>query len=130
MNAPYELIVVEKLKNLSKLSKVTRRVTQSIRRSIGSWNYRYWLTRLEQQCEQNRVSFRTVSPAYTSQKCSGCGHTDRSNRNGEKFRCQSCGLTDNADINAARNILERFLTGKYGSCYKPLNSNGQFCPSL
>ena len=120
-NQPYELIVVEKLKNLAKLSKVTRRVTQSIRRSIGSWNYRYWLTRLEQQCEVNRVSFRTVSPAYTSQKCSSCGYTSRGNRHGEAFRCQKCESTDNADINAARNILERFLTGKYGSCYRPSN---------
>lgn len=120
ISQPYELVVVEKLGSLSKLSKVTRRVTKSVRRSIGSWNYRYWLTRLEQQCERNRVSFRTVSPAYTSQKCFNCGHTNRRNRSGELFRCQSCGSTGNADINAARNILERFLTGKYGSCYKPL----------
>ena len=121
VSQPYELVVVEKLGGLNKLSKVTRRVTKSIRRSIGSWNYRYWLDRLQQQCEANRVSFRTVHPAYTSQKCSKCGHTDRRNRNGEKFRCQYCGSTGNADVNAARNILERFLTGKYGSCHKPLN---------
>ena len=31
-----------------------------------------------------------------------------------------CYHTDNADINAALNILARFVTGKYGSCYKPL----------
>ncbi|HDQ15942.1 MAG TPA: hypothetical protein ENN45_02675 [Bacteroidetes bacterium] len=39
----------------------------------------------------------------------------------EKFLCQKCGYTDNADINAARNILERFLTGQYGAGCKPLN---------
>jgi len=33
-----------------------------------------------------------------------------------------CYHTDNADINAALNILARFITGKYGSCYKPLMS--------
>ena len=75
--------------------------------------------RVQQQCEWNRVSFRTVSPAYTSQRCFACGHIDRRNRSGEKFRCQACDYSGNADINAARNILERFLTGKYGTCYKP-----------
>ena len=117
-----DLVVVEKLKNLSNNSKLKGRLSKNIRSSIGSWNYSYWLTRLEQQCEENRVSFRTVSPHYTSQRCSICGYTDRTNRENEKFRCQSCNYTGNADINAALNILARFVTGKYGSCYKPLMS--------
>ncbi len=115
-----DLVVVEKLSNLNNNSKLKGRLSKNIRSSIGSWNYSYWLMRLEQKCEENRVSFRTVSPQYTSQMCSKCGHIDRSNRNGEMFKCQKCGHTDNADINAALNILERFVTGKYGFCYKPL----------
>ena len=130
VSQPYELIVVEKLGGLNKLSKVTRRVTGNIRRSLGSWNYRYWLTRVEQQCERNRISFRTVNPAYTSQKCSNCGHTQKSNRHGEKFKCQVCGLAGNADINAALNILGRFLSGTYGSRYKSLCLHEQLCVSL
>jgi IS605 OrfB family transposase len=117
-----DLVVVEKLKNLGNNSKLKGRLSKNIRSSIGIWNYSYWLTRLEQQCEENRVSFRTVSPYYTSQKCSKCGYTNRTNRENEKFRCQSCNHTGNADINAALNILARFVTGKYGSCYKPLMS--------
>jgi len=113
-----DLVVVENLKNLSKNTKLKQRLSKNMRCSIGSWNYRYWLMRLEQQCENNRVSFRTVSPYYTSQICSACGYTDKRNRNNELFSCQSCNYTGNADINAALNILNRFLTGKYGSCYK------------
>ena len=114
-----DLIVVEKLSNLNNNSKLKGRLSQNMRSSIGSWNYAYWLMRLEMNCEENRVSFRTVSPQYTSQKCFKCGYTDRTNRAGELFRCQSCYHTDNADINAALNILDRFVTGKYGSCYRP-----------
>ena len=87
--------------------------------SIGTWNWKYWLMRLEQQAEWNRVSFRTVSPYYTSQTCSCCGHVDRRNRNGEEFLCQKCGYADKADTNASKNILERFLTGQYGASYQP-----------
>lgn len=115
-----DLLVVEQLSNMNNNSKLKGRLSKNIRSSIGNWNYAYWLERLEQECEINRVSFRTVSPYYTSQKCRQCGHVDRMNRVGEIFECQSCGYSGNADIYAASNIRERFITGKYGSCYKHL----------
>jgi len=117
-----DLIVVEKLKNLSNNSKLKGRLSRNIRSSIGSWNYSCWLNRLNQKCEDNRVSFRTVSPSYTSQLCPECGHISRMNRSGEVFRCQVCGHLGNADIIAARNIKERFITGPYGACCKPKES--------
>ena len=116
-----DLIVVEQLKNMGHKSKAKRLLAKNIRRSIGIWNWKYWLMRIEQQCELNRVSFRTVSPYYTSQTCPSCNHIDRKNRNGIEFKCQSCGHTDNADINAALNIMNRFILGKYGSQYKQEN---------
>ena len=111
-----DLVVVEQLKNLGHKTKAKRLLAKNIRRSIGIWNWRYGLMRLEQQCEENRVSFRSVSPYNTSITCSNCGHADRMNRQSQEcFCCQKCGHTDNADINASRNILSRFILGKYGS---------------
>ena len=89
--------------------------------NIGTWNWKYWLNRLEAQCELNRISFRTVAPYYTSTTCPVCGHSDRGNRSGEVFSCLKCGHTDNADVNAGKNILNRFLTGQYGVCYKEID---------
>ncbi len=46
-----------------------------------------------------------VNPAYTSQRCSACGHVDRKSRESQaSFRCTACGFACNADVNAARNI--------------------------
>ncbi|GAA2431763.1 hypothetical protein GCM10010191_52020 [Actinomadura vinacea] len=46
-----------------------------------------------------------IDPAYTSQRCSACGTTDREARESQaRFRCRSCGHAGNADVNAARNI--------------------------
>jgi IS605 OrfB family transposase len=118
------LIVVEKLRSLNKGTRVKRRLTKNVRRSIGSWTYRYWLERLERECEVRRSRFRSVNPYKTSQRCSVCGHIDRRNRRGEVFKCRSCDHTDNADINAALNILDRFLTGPYGAGCKPLTLIG------
>jgi putative transposase len=48
-----------------------------------------------------------VDPRLTSQRCSVCGHTEPGNRpSQELFLCLSCGHTENADVNAARNILQ------------------------
>ena len=116
-----DLIVVEKLKSMGKKSKAKRLLAKNIRRSIGTWNWKYWLKRLEAQCEINRVSFRSVAPYYTSTTCPKCGHSDRGNRFGEIFLCLNCGHRDNADINAGKNILNRFLTGQYGVCYREIS---------
>ena len=125
-----DLVVVENLSDLNQNSKLKGRLSKNIRSSIGSWNYSYWINKVEMNSQTNRVSFRTVQPYYTSQKCPICSHTDSKNRVGEIFKCQMCGHTDNADVNAALNIRERFLAGKYGYCYKPENQAILVCPEL
>lgn len=115
------LVVVENLKNITKNTKKRRRLGRKTRRLIGRWNVRYWLTRLEMTCQDRNVSFRTVSSWYTSQTCSECGYVDQKNRNGELFRCLSCGHEANADVQASRNILSRFLSGPYGAGCKPMS---------
>jgi putative transposase len=53
-----------------------------------------------------------VDSRYTSQRCSGCGHTAKENRPSQAvFRCLDCGYEENADVNAARNILTVGRTG-------------------
>lgn len=51
-----------------------------------------------------------VDPAYTSQRCSACAHTDRANRVSQsQFRCKSCGFHLNADLNASRNLEAMYV---------------------
>jgi putative transposase len=56
-----------------------------------------------------------VSPAYTSQGCPKCGHTEKANRNGLKFRCKSCDWQDCADRNGAVNIAAKHLFAEVAS---------------
>jgi len=115
-----QLVVVEKLKGLKNKMKERRRLSKNIRRFISVWAYRYILNRIEQVCEVNRVSFRSV-PAYnTSIACPRCSHADKGNRKTqENFRCLNCGYAGNADFVASQNILVRFLTGPYCARFKP-----------
>jgi putative transposase len=46
-----------------------------------------------------------VAAAYTSQRCSVCGHIAAESRKSQAlYACVACGHTGNADVNAARNI--------------------------
>jgi putative transposase len=46
-----------------------------------------------------------VNPAFTSQRCSACGHVAAESRKSQAlFRCTACGYSDHADVNAAKNI--------------------------
>ncbi len=65
------------------------------------------------------VSF--IDPAYTSQRCSACGHTERRNRKGQAaFCCVVCHHQLPADYNAAINI-------EWAAVNRPMVSNP--CPA-
>ncbi len=56
-----------------------------------------------------------VNPAYTSQRCSVCGHTEKENRKTQaRFQCVSCGFVSNADTNAAINIRRLGMAQLHG----------------
>ena len=66
------------------------------------------------------VEIIAINPAYTSLRCSECGHTDQKNRKSQVlFCCLSCNYTDNADVNAAKNIIAAGLavTGRGGTSH-------------
>jgi len=54
-----------------------------------------------------KINVVKVNPAYTSQKCSKCGHTCKENRKTQSlFECVKCGYTENADFQATLNIFQ------------------------
>jgi transposase len=65
-----------------------------------------------------------VPAAFTSQRCSCCGHIARESRESQAlFRCVACGHSENADVNAAKNIAAgRAVTARGGgSLGQPVN---------
>lgn len=66
------------------------------------------MNRVHQKAEQYGTKVVFVDPRHTSQQCSDCGHTEKTNRKTQsRFECQACGFTANADQNASWNILRR-----------------------
>lgn len=84
------------------------RLRKPQRAMIHSWAFAQLGAFLACKAEAAGVPLLHLDPAYSSQECSGCGHTEKKNRPDQAtFRCLSCGVSLNADENAGRNLAHR-----------------------
>jgi IS605 OrfB family transposase len=91
------------LEDLSGIRKTKFRKRQ--RDHITKWAFAELRGFIEYKARLAGVDVEIVDPAYTSQRCSECGHTERGNRRSRGiFWCKKCGYFAHADINAACNI--------------------------
>jgi len=107
----FDVIRVEdlKIRNMMRSAKGTRdkpgknvAAKAGLNRGIQRSGWGKLARRLEDKAPE-RVE--KIPPAYTSQRCSACGHVDWKSRESQAdFRCTACGYACNADVNAARNI--------------------------
>jgi putative transposase len=78
------------------------RAKAGLNREILASGWGILVQRLEQKAP-GRVE--KIYPAFTSQRCSACGHVADGNRKSQAvFACTACRYTANADVNAAQNI--------------------------
>jgi len=108
------LVVLEdlKVKNMSASAKGTKeapgrnvRQKAGLNKAILDQGWGEFARQLEYKLNWLGGTYLEIPPAYTSQKCSRCGHIHPDNRKGIRFKCTSCGYEAHADINAACNIL-------------------------
>ena len=67
--------------------------------------------------QKRGVKATPVISAYSSQECSVCHYTDRTNRPDQRtFRCQVCGFAAHADYNAAVNLSRRVGDRQLRAC--------------
>ena len=104
---PFDCIVLENLKGIKANAKKQKKVGKQTRKKFANWAYYQLEMLVANKALETGKMVLFVNPKYTSQRCSRCGHVERSNRNGSGFTCKQCGFSIHADLNAARNISER-----------------------
>jgi IS605 OrfB family transposase len=103
---PGNVIVLEDLKSI----RQTSRLRKKQRKQLHKWNFFQLQQFLTYKAEAKGIRIDYVDSRYTSQKCSVCGYTSRSNRTSQAiFKCKHCGFSLNADLNASRNIRQNYL---------------------
>ena len=119
----FDLIRVEDLQitNMTRSAKGTAtdpgrnvRAKAGLNREILRSGWGLLVRRLEDKAP-GRVE--KINPAFTSQRCSACGHVDAGSRESQaRFCCTACGFAGNADVNAARNIAAGHAVTARGGC--------------
>lgn len=89
-------INIENIKNLRKGKRSSKK--------LNHWTYKDIFDKVENFSCEFGVQVYKKDPTYTSQRCSSCGWTRKTNRKGSLFKCGKCDFTLDADLNAARNI--------------------------
>jgi putative transposase len=95
---------------LEELGGIRDRVTvpRHQRATMSSWPFHHLQKIIAYKARRVGIPVITVDPAYTSQRCPRCGHTEKANRRArDVFCCRRCGLAGPADLVAAVNIRNR-----------------------
>ena len=90
-------IVLEDLSSVRSKGSKIRRYTEK-----NQWAFAQLAMFIEYKAALRGVPVLYVDPAYTSQRCSRCGHIQKPN--GKRYECVSCGHKEHRDANAAFNI--------------------------
>lgn len=102
-------IVVENLTNIRTRCKASR---GEAKRRLHSWSFARLKGFLEYKTEDIGCQVIAIDPRHTSQRCNRCGYTYRGNRVSQsEFLCRKCGFHLNADLQASRNIRDKYLVG-------------------
>lgn len=107
VSKPYDVFALEDLTNI----RAQKRLGRNFNRKLSNWNFSELEQILGYKAENLGKSVIKIDGRYSSQKCSKCGHTERSNRKLSEFHCKKCGLELHADLNAARNIAQAGISG-------------------
>ncbi len=96
----YDLIAIEKLK-VSNMMK-----NHCLARVIADVSWSNFFSILKCKAVEADKTVVEVTPNFTSQTCSRCGHCEKANRKTQaEFLCVKCHFSISADENAAINIL-------------------------
>jgi putative transposase len=99
------VIILEDL-DIERASKRDYKNSKTGRRKKNEFPYKKLRVAISSKAELYGVSVEFVNPAFTSQKCNSCGKLGI--RSLSKFSCD-CGYSADSDVNAARNIRDRFV---------------------
>lgn len=97
------LFVIE---DLTGIRSATEKVLVKDRYVSVSWSYYDLEQKLTYKALKNHQLVEKVNPAYTSQTCPKCGHTEKANRDKHihLFCCKNCGYKSNDDRIGAMNL--------------------------
>lgn len=104
VNMPYDIFVLEDLTGIRKQKSKGKKLNKW----ISNWSFWQLEQFLKYKTEAVGKKIVKIDPRYTSQMCNNCKLIEKKNRNGSHYKCD-CGYQEHADVNAAKNIRDKYL---------------------
>lgn len=102
------VIVVENLTEIR--TRMKARKGSVMKRQMHQWTFARLRGMLEYKAQGHGCIVTGIDPRHTLQTCCACGFKHRSNRKTQSlFHCRECHFELNADLNASRNIAQKYL---------------------
>ena len=107
----YNVILIPEFKTQSMIKKDDRKISSKTARAICTYSHYLFRQRLiNKSREFPSCKVILVTEEYTSKTCGSCGEINETLGSSKEFKCPSCDYTADRDINAARNILLKFIS--------------------
>ena len=103
------IYVLEDLSSMN-MKRLRGKSNKTMRKWLSAWSYSDLEFKLIYKCQMNGMRVEFVDARYTSQKCSVCKTIDKASRKGNRYVCRHCGNSMHADVNAAINIRDSYIT--------------------
>ena len=103
------IYVLEDLSSMN-MKRLKGKSNKTMRKWLSAWSYSDLEEKLIYKCKRNGIRVEFVDARYTSQKCSVCKTIDKASRKGNRYVCRHCGNEMHADVNAAINIRDSYIT--------------------
>ncbi|MFW6002021.1 MAG: RNA-guided endonuclease InsQ/TnpB family protein [archaeon] len=113
-----KVLILEDLKNLRRSSSRKNGTSKGKNMNYllnSCFPYSMFQTFLKYKCLDSGILVEKIPPKNTSKRCSSCGSLDTVRATQSHFRCNICGIQLHADLNAARNIENGYMSTQWAN---------------
>ena len=105
----YDNVVIPQFGSKEMVKKQNRVINSKVVRKMNTISHGKLLQKLKTKAEEKNTKVIIQEESYTTKTCGNCNFLQDDIGGKRKWTCSSCNFTHDRDINAARNILRKYL---------------------
>jgi len=105
----YDSVIIPQFGSKEMVKKQNRVINSKVVRKMNTISHGKLLQKLKTKAEEKNTKVNLQEESYTTKTCGKCNFLQDDINSKRKWTCSKCNFTHDRDINAARNILRKYL---------------------